>query len=86
MNHLTALIVTFLACSSGLYGIYKYINYKYNYYKIDTKPIHYWLNKKQRVKKRYKSFKKRNKKHLVVNKINRIGSFSKYNNLNNHKI
>jgi hypothetical protein len=86
MNHFTAWIITLTAFSSGLYGIYKYIGCKYNYYKIDTKPIHYWLNKKQGVKKRYKSFKKRNKKHLVVNKINRIGSFSKYNNLNNHKI
>jgi hypothetical protein len=90
MNHLTALIVTFLACSSGLYGIYKLHKAKY-YFTYDAKPIHYWLNKKQRVKKRYKTLrkykaKKRNKKHLVVNKINRIGSFSKYNNLNNHKI
>jgi hypothetical protein len=55
---------------------------KSKYYYVDTKPIRYWLNKKQRAKKRYKTFKKRNKKHLSVNKINRIGAFTKYNNLN----
>ena len=48
------------------------------YYYIDTTPIHYWLNKKNKIKKRYKTFKKRNKKHLSVNKINRIGSYNKY--------
>ena len=84
MNHLTAWAILVTAFSSGLYPIYKFVRSKYVSY--DTTPIRYWSNRKQRVKKRYKSFKKRNKKHLVVNKINRIGSFSKYNNLNNHKI
>ena len=56
--------------------IYKYLYAKYYY--VDTTPIRYWLNKKSKIKKRYKSFKKRNKKHLRVNKINRIGSYNKY--------
>ncbi len=81
MNHLTAWIITITAFSSGLYGIYKYILAKY-YFTYDVKPIHYWSNRKQRVKKRYKTFKTRNKKHLRVNKINRIGSFKKYNIIN----
>jgi len=59
--------------------IYKYLYTKYYY--VDTKPIHYWLNKKSKIKKRYKSFRKRNKKHLSVNKINRFGSFNKYKNI-----
>ena len=72
MNHLTALIVTFLACSSGLYGIYKFVKAKY-YFTYDAKPIHYWLNKKQKIKKRYKTLrkykaKKRNSYLAVINK------------------
>jgi hypothetical protein len=59
--------------------IYKYFYAKYYY--VDTAPIHYWLNKKSKIKKRYKSFRKRNKKHLSVNKINRFGSFNKYKNI-----
>jgi hypothetical protein len=56
-----------------------YIRSKYYY--VDTTPIRYWLNQKQKTKKRYKSFKRRNKKHLSVNKINRFGSYNKYRNI-----
>jgi hypothetical protein len=71
MNHLTALAITITAFSSGLYGIYKVIRSKYVSY--DTAPIHYWSNRKQRVKKRYKTLrkykaKKRNSYSAVINK------------------
>ena len=71
MNHLTAWAITITAFSSGLYGIYKVIRSKYVYY--DTNPIHYWSNRKQKVKKRYKTFrkykaKKRNSYLAVINK------------------
>ena len=56
-----------------------YIRSKYYY--VDTKPIHYWLNKKQKINKRYKNFKRRNKKYLKVNNINRFGSYNKYSNI-----
>jgi len=56
-----------------------YIRSKYYY--VDTKPIRYWLNKKQKINKRYKTFKRRNKKHLFVNKINRFGSYNKYSKI-----
>ena len=72
MNHLTAWAVTITAFSSGLYGIYKYIRAKY-YFTYDVKPIHYWLNKKTKIKKRYKTLrkykaKKRNSYLAVINK------------------
>jgi hypothetical protein len=71
MNHLTAWAVTITAFSSGLYGIYKVIRSKYVSY--DTNPIHYWSNRKQKVKKRYKTLrkykaKKRNSYSAVINK------------------
>ena len=71
MNHLTAWAITITAFSSGLYGIYKVIRAKYVSY--DTNPIHYWSNRKQRVKKRYKTLrkykaKKRNSYSAVINK------------------
>jgi hypothetical protein len=71
MNHLTAWAITITAFSSGLYGIYKVIKAKYVSY--DTNPIHYWSNRKQRVKKRYKTLrkykaKKRNSYLAVINK------------------
>ena len=75
MNHLTALVITITAFSSGLFGIYKFIRSKYVPY--DTNPIHYWSNRKQRVKKRYKTFKNRKRKHLTSRKI---GLYSKYGN------
>jgi len=71
MNHLTAWAITITAFSSGLFGIYKFIRSKYVPY--DTNPIHYWSNRKQRVKKRYKTLrkykaKKRNSYSAVINK------------------
>ena len=72
MNHLTAWAITITAFSSGLYGICKYILGKY-YFSYDLKPIHYWSNRKQKVKKRYKTLrkykaKKRNSYLAVINK------------------
>jgi len=72
MNHLLAWAITITAFSSGLYGIYKYILAKY-YFTYDLKPIHYWSNKKQKTKKRYKTLrkykaKKRNSYSAVINK------------------
>jgi hypothetical protein len=76
MNHLTAWAITITAFSSGLYSIYKYILAKY-YFTYDAKPIHYWLNKKQKIKKRYKTFRKRklNKRNISYNNYsyNKIG-------------
>lgn len=72
MNHLTALALTFSAFGSGLYVIYKYIRAKYVTY--DTTPIRYLLNKKQKINKRYKTFRK-NKAH----KRNRYTKISKLN-------
>lgn len=56
MNHLTALAITLTAFSSGLYGIYKFARSKMVSY--DTRPIHYWLNKPTKIKKRYKTYRK----------------------------
>lgn len=72
MNHLTAWAITITAFSSGLYGIYKFIRAKY-LFTYDVKPIHYWLNKKTKIKKRYKTLrkykaKKRNSYRAVINK------------------
>jgi len=72
MNHLSAWAITITAFSSGLYGIYKYILGKY-YFTYDLKPIHYWLNKKTKIKKRYKTLRKykakrRNSYLAVINK------------------
>ena len=66
MNHLIAWLLVITAFGSGLYGIYKFI--------YDAKPIHYWLNKKQKIKKRYKTYrkhkaKKRNRK-TKISKLN----------------
>jgi len=71
MNHMIALIVVLSAFSSGLFVIYKFIRAKYVSY--DITPIHYWSNRKQRVKKRYKTLrkykaKKRNSYTAVINK------------------
>jgi hypothetical protein len=71
MNHLTALIVVLSAFSSGLFVIYKFFRAKYVSY--DITPIHYWSNRKQKVKKRYKTLrkykaKKRNSYLAVINK------------------
>ena len=71
MNHLTAWAITITAFSSGLYSIYKFIRAKYVSY--DITPIHYWSNRKQKIKKRYKTLrkykaKKRNSYTAVINK------------------
>ena len=71
MNHLIALVITITAFSSGLYGIYKFVRAKYVSY--DTTPIRYWSNRKQKIKKRYKTLrkykaKKRNSYLAVINK------------------
>jgi len=76
MNHLIAWIITISAFAGVAFPIIRYLTNKYYY--VDTTPIRYWLNKKQKINKRYKTFKKRNKKHLSVNKINRFGSYNKY--------
>ena len=83
MNHLTAWAITITAFSSGLFGIYKFIRAKYISY--DTTPIRYWLNKKQKIKKRYKSFKA-NRRNKNANKLNNRNksqlSYAKYGKLN----
>ena len=90
MNHLTALAITLTAFGSGLYVIYKFIRAKYVSY--DTRPIHYWLDKPTKIKKRYKTFKKhklnsRKKitKISVLNNRNKSQlSYAKYSKLNRH--
>jgi hypothetical protein len=71
MNHLIAWAILVTAFSSGLYGIYRVIRSKYISY--ETTPIRYWLNKKTKIKKRYKTLrkykaKKRNSYLAVINK------------------
>jgi len=73
MNQILAYSFLISAGLISIIPIYKYLYAKYYY--VDTTPIRYWLNKKNRTKKRYKSFRKRNKKYLNVNKI---GSFYRY--------
>lgn len=87
MNHLTALIVTLSAFSSGLFVIYKFARAKYVSY--DITPIHYWSNRKQRVKKRYKTFKaNKRKKFTKISNLNNRNksqlSYAKYGKLNRH--
>ena len=76
MNQILAYLFLLCAIVLAAIPIIGYIRAKYYY--IDTTPIRYWLNKKQKINKRYKTFKKRNKKHLSLNKINRVGSYNKY--------
>ena len=71
MNHLIAWAILVTAFGSGLYPIYKFIRSKYVSY--DTTPIRYWSNRKQKIKKRYKTLrkykaKKRNSYLAVINK------------------
>ena len=75
MNHIIALILTISAFASGLYVIYKFIRTKYVSY--DTTPIRYWLDKPSKIKKRYKTFKNRNKKRLITSKKSRQYKYSK---------
>jgi hypothetical protein len=76
MNHLTAWAITITAFSSGLYGIYKYILAKY-YFTYDLNPIHYWLDRPTKIKKRYKTFRKH--KTNKRNKLTKITKISKLN-------
>ena len=76
MNHITALIVTLTAFSSGLFVIYKFIRTKFVSY--DTKPIHYWLDKPTKIKKRYKTFRK-----YKLNRRNKLTKITKISSLNN---
>lgn len=84
MNQILAYLFLTTIVLISVIPIIGYIRNKYYY--VDTKPIRYWLNKKQKINKRYKTFKKRNKKHLFVNKINRFGSYNKYRNINLTKL
>ena len=79
MNQLFAYLFLTTLIAITIIPIIGYLRSKYYY--VDTKPIRYWLNKKQKVNKRYKTFKRRNKKYLSVNKINRFGSYNKYSNI-----
>jgi len=88
MNHIIALILTISAFASGLYVIYKFIRTKYVSY--DIRPIHYWLDKPTKIKKRYKTFRKyklkSRKKITKISSLNNrnIGklSYAKYGKLN----
>lgn len=44
----------------------------------DTKPIHYWLNKKEKIKKRYRTFK-----NFKLNNRNKLIKITKISSLNN---
>lgn len=72
MNHLTALIVTLSAFGSGLFVIYKFVRSKMVSY--DTKPIHYWLDKPTKIKKRYKTFKKNKQNKFIKYRKNKLHS------------
>ena len=90
MNHLTAWAILVIAFSSGLYPIYKFFRAKYVSY--DTKPIHYWLDKPTKIKKRYKTFRKHKlnsrKKFTKISSLNNRNksqlSYTKYSKLNRH--
>jgi hypothetical protein len=75
MNQLYAYLFLGSLVVSAAIPIVGYIKSKYYY--VDTTPIRYWLNRKQKIKKRYKTFKKRNKKHLTTSKISRYYSYGK---------
>jgi hypothetical protein len=72
MNHIIALILTISAFASGLYVIYKFIRAKYVSY--DTRPIHYWLDKPTKIKKRYKTFKKNKQNKFIKYRKNKLHS------------
>jgi hypothetical protein len=92
MNHIIALILTISAFASGLFGIYKFARSKMVSY--DTKPIHYWLDKPTKIKKRYKTFRKHKRNKLTkITKISVLNnrsksqlSYAKYGKLNRHSI
>jgi hypothetical protein len=71
MNQILAYSFLIGAGLISIIPIYKYLYTKYYY--VDTTPIHYWSNRKQRAKKRYKTLrkyksKKRNSYLAVINK------------------
>lgn len=72
MNHIIASILTISAFASGLYVIYKFIRAKYVSY--DTRPIHYWLDKPTKIKKRYKTFKKNKQNKFIKYRKNKLHS------------
>ena len=75
MNQLFAYLFLTTAVVISAIPIISYLRSKYYY--VDTTPIRYWLNRNQKIKKRYKTFKKRNKKHLTTSKISRYYSYGK---------
>lgn len=75
MNQILAYLFLISVVIISAIPIIDYIRNKYYY--VDTTPIRYWLNKKQRTKKRYKTFKKRNRKHLTAPKIHRYSKYVK---------
>ena len=75
MNHITALILTISAFGSGLFVVYKFVRSKMVSY--DTTPIHYWLDRPTKIKKRYKTFKKHK-----LNKRNKLTKITKISKLN----
>jgi hypothetical protein len=71
MNQIYAYLFIFSVLLSAIVPMIAYIRNKYYY--IDITPIHYWLNKKTKIKKRYKTLrkykaKKRNSYSAVINK------------------
>lgn len=92
MNQILA--YSFLICAVTITTI-PIIGYiKSKYYHIDTTPIHYWLNKKQKIKKRYKTFRKhrlsKRNKNTKISNLNKRNiselSYAKYGKLNRHNI
>ncbi len=75
MNQLYAYLFLGSLLVSAAIPIIGYLISKYYY--IETTPMHDWLNRKQKINKRYKTFKKRNKKHLTTSKISRYYSYGK---------
>ena len=75
MNQILAYLFLVTLITISVIPIIGYIKSKYFY--IDTTPIRYRLNKKQKISKRYKNFKRRNKKHLTTSKISRYYSYGK---------
>ena len=77
MSQLLAYLFLVCAIIIGIIPVIGYIKSKYYY--VDTTPIRYWLNRNNKIKKRYRTFKKRNKKHLTTSKISRYYSYGKRN-------
>ena len=89
MNQIYAYLFLLSAGLIAIIPIYKYLYAKYYY--VDTTPIRYWLNKKQTIKKRYKTFKaNRRNRNTKISKLNNRNksqlSYSKYGKLNRHSI